>query len=291
MELLELETIKFSSLKSGLTKHGRPFTFRQLKLPWEGDCTNVIVPIKDMILIGTEMGKILLFDLSKNRCKAIITSDEQVSGITYSNNFIWSVGRHRKVVCQQSHTGSIVMVLQEMAEIINYSDMGITFNTSFNKQYLIYNCGQLKFKILHVKTKKIVKKINIETFLKGKSTFSNFTSNEKIVWRYCVGRTEPKLFIVLNRYHPHLIIFDYLKLQVEIFMSIFVRTDWISGPVVPVISLNIAVSDLDDYVFFVNQIRDQKTKAVDSYFRVMQRSEDRSGYVVQGTREFPSSQF
>lgn len=234
------------------------------------------------------MGNIILFHIGRNKCQAMITSDEQLSGVVKDNTSIWSVGRRRRIVCQNMHSGTVAMAVQEREDIQLYSDLGITFNPCFNKEYLIYNCGLLKFNIFHKKSRKLIKKIDISVLLQENKVFSSFSQNERIAWRYCVGRIEPKLFIVLNRYHPHLIIFDYLKGKVEVFVNIFSRIDWKSGPVVPVISLSIMITDLDDYIFFVNQLRDQKTKEIDTYFRVITRNVDTEGYNIQPTRKFPS---
>lgn len=287
-----LTSVRFSNNKAGVSKHGRHFTYRELKLPWDGDCTNVfvVIPAKNEILIGTELGNVLLFDLSRNKCRAMISADEQVSGVCYHNNIIWSVGRRRRIVCHGMQSGSILMAVQEPAEIQNYSDMGITFNTCFNKEYLIYNCGLLTFNIFHLKSRKLIKKVDVAHLLKDHPSFLTFTASEKVAWRYCVGKIEPKLFIILNRYHPHLIIFDYLKYKVEVFEGIFPRVDWQTGPVVPVISLSLMVSDNDDFIFFVNQTRDQYTRDLETYLRVITRSNKKvgTGYVIHPIRKFPS---
>jgi hypothetical protein len=235
------------------------------------------------------MGKILLFDLSRNKCRAMITADKQLSGLTYQSNYIWSVGRRRKVACHHMHTGSVIMEVQEPLEILNYSDVGITFNPCFNKEFFIYHGGSLRFSIFHLRSRKLVRRLDVAALLKDDLTFCSFKANERVAWRYCVGKMEPKLFIILNRYYPHLIIFDYVKCKVDVFLNIFPRVDWKIGPVVPVISLNILSSDLNDFIFFVNQTRDQNTKQIDTYLRVIVRNKKRNGYIIHPTRTFPSN--
>lgn len=285
----EKEQFKFSEVKLSRTCLGRHFNYRSLQLPWHGDCTNVISTYKNEgIIIGTEQGNLIYFSLTLNKPKAILDSDEQLSGVALSGRYLWSVGRKRNVVCQNSRTGRIYLKISETKELGRYSDLGIILHMSYNKDFLIYNSGGLCFTIVHLKSKKIVKRIDISRMLEKNAVFQTFSSAQKVCWRYGVGRVSSKIFIAVNRYHPHFIIYDFLSNKIEMFRDVFQRIDWKTGSVVPVIGMHVLVALKDDYIFFVNQVRDPWTKEILTYFRVLVLNSSLGEYKIYPLREFPS---
>lgn len=285
----ERDQFKFSKVMLSRTSHGRSFNYRRLQLPWQGDCTNVINPYKNEgIVIGTERGNLIYFSLKHNKPVAVLESDEQLSGVALSGGYLWSVGRQRKITCQHPQTGIVYFTLSESKELGKYSDVGIILHKSYNRDFLIYNSGGLRFTIIHLRSRKVVKRIDIAKLLENNPTFEGFTAAQRVCWRYGVGRVSSKIFIAINRYHPHIIIFDYLTNRVDMFKDVFQRIDWKTGSVVPVIGMHILVALKDDYIFFVNQVRDPWTKEIRTYFRVLVLNRADREYKVFPLREFPS---
>lgn len=280
------QRMQFSKSMLGYTKSGTPYFHRTLQLPWEDDFCNVIIPYeKGLIVFGTEQGRIGLLRLAQETPPSLLMTDKQISSIEYYPGFVWSSGQNRKVICQKLSSKQIVFSLSEIRQPQQYSDQGIRLTKCFKRDFLIFNCGGLKFKILHQRSKKVVLHFDLAKYLSNNLDFQEFDAADTVAWRFSVGKVSPTVFIAINRYHPHFIIFDFLKRAISKFICIFPRIDWHTGSVVPMLGMHILASNLDDFVVFVTQIRNQDTKKIHTFFRVLQNEKNSPSFKVYDLRE------
>jgi hypothetical protein len=257
---MEESGICFSEVRSDITSSGRPYNYRLMELPLEGDYANVMEPLSnDKYMIGTEKGYVIIFSLLKNKALGIYRVDQWVSSLAYRHNYIWSVGADRNVCSYHVKSQKAFSRFQEVTATEKYPETGITFEKTNNPNFYLYNCGGMRFKVFNSRTRKPVKLFNVADSLKQDKAFKEFKEVDRVVRGYCVSRRSTKLFMIINRYHPHIVIYDYSKMQVLRFGAVFSKIDRQKQMAM---NMRIFKTDTEDYLFFVNQLRDLKTKKV-----------------------------
>lgn len=266
---MRAEEIRFSEVLSDVTGSGRPYNYRVMVLPWEGDHANVMEPLpNDKCLIGTEQGYVLLFSLPKNKVLGMFEVGRWVSSLAYSDKLIWSVGADRVVCAFNIRSHRPVARFQEATRTEQYPETGITFQKTQSPNFCVYNCGDLRFKVFSSRTRKPVKYFDVgEALAKTHEAFRTFKQVDRVVRGFCVSRRSSKLFLIVNRYHPHIVVFDYRSMAVLKFCPIFKKID---RQAQMAMNMRIFKTDNEEHLFFVNQLKDMRTNKVFTFGTVLE---------------------
>jgi hypothetical protein len=266
------EDIKFSEIQSEITGGGRPYNYRVMTLPWQDDYANVIEPLaNDKYMIGTEQGYVILFSLPKNKALGVFEVGRWVSSLAYCDTLIWSVGADRTVCAFHVRSQKPVSRFREDAAPERYPETGITFMKTKDQNFHIYNCGFLRFKVFSSRTRKPVKSFDLAQArqLREDAAFMKFSQADHLVRGFCVSTRSSRLFVIINRYHPHLIVYDYLKMEVLKFCPLFKKID---RRLQKAVNMRIFKTDQEENLFFINQLTHAETKKVQTFATVLELS-------------------
>lgn len=264
--------LKFAELRQGMSQNGRPYHYRSLQLPWKDDFVNVIVPVsKERFLAGTEQGRLLLYDLHRNKLIGTIKTDQWVSGTRYHTEHIWSVGADRKIMAHKLKSGKLKTVFCEDPEHSKYPDFGIIFKETSHSSYVIYNCGFLCFKLLNQRTHKVVRKFNICHFLASDPLFRTFDEPNRVVRSFCVSKKKSLLYSVVNRYNPYLVVFDFKRMRLVSFNPVYPKID---SSVFLQVGTHLLSYEHKGLILYIIQLRRKKTQKIESYFRRLQYDQE-----------------
>lgn len=276
-----LPSLRFSENKLRYTDFGRSYTCKILQLPWKEDFANVLsAATPDTFLIGTEKGNVILFNYEKNQPVGIFRSDCWLSSVILNKYNVWSVGADKRVTSHHIISNYKSHEIKEDHQHDHYTESGIQFKSTLNKDFCLYNCGELKFKLLNMKTKKIVKEIDIARCLADDPVFKTFSKQEKTVRSFCVSTSNTQMYVVVNRCHPHLIVFDYKLLRLQQFLPL---ADKIDRQKQAPVGMHIVKTDADDILFFLSQVRCTKKSKVMSFYKVIYPSEGNKLTILAGT--------
>ena len=257
------DKIRFSEIRSDITSFGRPYNYRIMELPWDDDFVNVMEPYNDEIFVmGTEKGYVILHNISKNRVVSVFkVEDKWISSIAYQYNSLWCTDVNHMSVCAyniKSHKKTAQF--KEPASREKYSDKGIQLQKTKNKQHHIFNCGDLSFKIISIRTKKILKAFDVARELRENEFFSSLKPAERVIRSFVVSQETSRVYILINRYHPCLIIYDFYKMKLVRF--VFLVEDKIDRTKFTSLNMRIFKSDTDDFLTVVYQVRENKSNRI-----------------------------
>jgi hypothetical protein len=261
--------IKFSGIQSDITGGGRAYNYRVMLLPWEGDHANVMEPLpNDKYMIGTELGFVILFSLPKNKALGVFEVGRWVSSLAYCDKLIWSVGADRTVCAYHIRSQKPVSRFVEATSPQLYPETGISLKNARDANFHIYNCGALRFKLFSSRTRKPLKCFDVaQSPLLRDTAFMQFSQAERVVRGYCVSRRSSQLLLIVNRYHPHLLVYDFRRMQVLRFCPVFKKID---RQAQMAINMRIFMTDQEENLFFVNQLKDKKTGKVETHATVLE---------------------
>ncbi len=268
--------LRFTEPQESKSGFGRAYTYRYLKLPWDGDFANVMGgsgSSETHLLIGTEQGKVILFNLPKNKIICCFQSDEWISGVaTYGSN-IWSVGANKIVRCNQINGHKVTFSMQESDDLSKYPECGILFEKTHQKNFFIYNSGGMTFNIICVRTKKLIRKFDIALHLKDNECFNSFNPADQMIRSFSVSQNDHTMFVIVNRNNPHLLVFDYMNMKVIQWMQLHEPLNRQTHMAMSCILLK---TNLDDILIFIYQTKPKRGKCCDmeSTYKVLFRGKD-----------------
>lgn len=286
MQQRKLEFSKVVRLKS---EGGREYNLRRMMLPIDGDTANVLEPCgSDKFLAGTERGQVYLFSLYKNKVLGTSTLEEWISCVSNYGKYIWSAGINRTIHCHHMKTGSLTSVFKGDSSLQKYPELGITIEVTKNRSFFIYNCGDLKFKLVSYRSRKLIKTFNVAESLSGNLCFSGLSNSEKLPRSYFVSAHRTLIFIAISRYNPHIIIYDYSKNKVVTFESLHPKLDPAAQKPV---SMFLIKAFLDDFSIFIYQFKGlSKNGAISTFYTAIRpvTGKEDSEFEVHRAKALPS---
>src|SRR3990167_3525977 len=278
--------ICFSNPKPATTDHGRHYHYRSLKLSEQTGIPNVITRAgKDSILIGTENGKILLINLKSNRLKAYLSVDPWLSSVVSHRSVIWSVGTKKEGsgTCVRSNRQVANFQLQPSND--KYSVNGVQIKPTKSPSFYLHNSGGLSFTVMSLQTRKPIRRFDLEHILQKQVEFAGIRQRDRVRCCMCVSTKSSKLFVIVNRKDPHLVIFDYKRMEVLNFEPLLAPGD--KDKYTPVTAI-LSKGPSDDYFAVVTQLKDKERRLIRTIFKFYGRDILSPGHRQIATMPCPS---
>lgn len=151
---------------SGLGPRKYNYSVMKLSLGMRDFVNNIVLKGRDTLAIILESGTIVLYNITKNEPIAVLVTDQWVSSVFMQGQDIWSIGKNRKLICQNYRRPFIRFETQEIRDHDGYFENGSLLLPTCSKNHFIYNAGYFMMKILDARTKKLIRKIDLQNFCK-----------------------------------------------------------------------------------------------------------------------------
>ena len=140
--------------------------------------------------------------------------------------------------------------------------------------------------IICTKTRKPVRKFDVSRHLENNEVFQKFTKPDRMIRSFCVSLKTSTIFMIINRNHPHLVIFNYLSMKVVQWMKLHPPIERSTHAAVSCILLK---TDVDDFLFFIYQIRSKITAKIESCYKILHLDPSKQIYIDSSLQQFNSS--
>ena len=125
---------------------------------------------KKIIVVGTEKGRVIVFSIHHNKVMMCILSDNWLNSTIIFHKTVVCSGFNKKIEFYSMRSKPCLFRIHCSTKLDGFTNKGVIFKKLNQRCYMISNVGYLKFKVLNVHTRRVLKCFNL--------TEKDFSNNE-----------------------------------------------------------------------------------------------------------------
>lgn len=284
LQFVKVQDKSLNSLLSetGLRQRKYNYSVMKLSLGQRDFVNNIFLKGRNTLAIILESGTIVLYDICKNESIAVMLTDCWVSSVFMQGRDVWSIGKSRKLQCQNFRQPSIRFQTQEISDHNGYFENGAVLQPAKSKSHFIYNAGYYLIKVINARTRKLIRKFNLKDFCQDLQDSPRVPGAIK-EWHGC--RTHQQILLLAPSTDGscfHFIVYDYQKMKESQRLVAFPRIDLNIYQVN--YHLMVSSDELVAICFF--ELIDLRKKDIKTNFTLIQRPDKNSPFKLRVYKPF-----
>ena len=167
------------------------------------DIYNTMYLYNEYLLIGTEKGKIYVFDVSRNEMTGVIQADKWINNVFASHRVVFSSGHTRAIEAFTVRYPRKIFRLKPPATQDSFGPNGVMFRQIGERSHMLVNTGKTRLTIVNTRTRKVLRTFQVKPM-------SSKLPGGGIIVNFAVSYRE-SLVAVLLKDDCHIYFYDFKR--------------------------------------------------------------------------------
>jgi hypothetical protein len=200
----------------------RSMSLHSPELPFDDTVNTMVSDKKSNLIIGTEKGKVLVFNIARNKIVGEFKADKWIYSLFTSFNTVFASGYQRTIEQFSLSSFKSIWKIQASPDRENYGPRGVILSDVDKLSKVIANVGSTQFKIFNSRTRKVLKTFSVPLHLLGGVVRPDGRKPVVINYVYFPRTT---VMAIIAKDDPFVYIYDFMQRQLLTRVKLYSKED------------------------------------------------------------------